>query len=239
MSFSTYSPLSSKRIFVSKYKYRPAVRLTTSARILLLVSGLTIAFVALVVWLKVPANPQAPRIGDALLGVAIIGSARLLPLLLLTTMVVFLLWMQRANKNVRALGAQGIRCTPGWAVGWWFVPIATLFKPYQAMREIYQASDPGAGPASWAGRPAGLVGAWWAAWLGTGVSLVVLQDAAEAHPGAVLVVSASLLLVAAVLASQVIKKVLDGQQRLAAARRDEDTPMSQPDPDETDGAAEP
>lgn len=32
--------------------------------------------------------------------------------------------------------------TPGWAAGWFFVPFANLFKPYRAMREIYQASDP-------------------------------------------------------------------------------------------------
>jgi len=30
--------------------------------------------------------------------------------------------------------------TPGWAVGWNFIPIATLWKPYQAIRQIWQAS---------------------------------------------------------------------------------------------------
>lgn len=39
--------------------------------------------------------------------------------------------------------------TPGWAVGWFFVPIANLFKPYQVVAEIYRASDPSADPDYW------------------------------------------------------------------------------------------
>jgi Domain of unknown function (DUF4328) len=57
--------------------------------------------------------------------------------------VLFCVWIHRANRNARALGARGMEFTPGWAAGWFFVPIANLFKPYEAMREIYQASDPG------------------------------------------------------------------------------------------------
>ena len=36
--------------------------------------------------------------------------------------------------------------TPGWSVGWFFVPIMNPWKPFQAMREIWQASaEPGNG----------------------------------------------------------------------------------------------
>ena len=55
--------------------------------------------------------------------------------------------------------------TPGWCAGWFFVPIMNLFRPYQAVKEIYQASDPECGPHDWQGRGAGLVGLWWALWI--------------------------------------------------------------------------
>jgi hypothetical protein len=60
--------------------------------------------------------------------------------LFIVTGIVFLTWIHRANRNARALGAEGMRFTPGWSVGWYFVPIMSLWKPFQAMREIWQAS---------------------------------------------------------------------------------------------------
>ena len=57
--------------------------------------------------------------------------------------VLFCIWIYRANYNARQLGATDMQFSPGWAVGWNFIPIANLWKPYQAMREIWQASaDP-------------------------------------------------------------------------------------------------
>ena len=67
----------------------------------------------------------------------------------ITCIVLYCVWVYRANKNARALGALGMKHTPGWCVGWFFVPIANLFMPYQAVREIYQASDPKADLSSW------------------------------------------------------------------------------------------
>lgn len=87
------------------------------------------------------------------------------PLSLLTA-ILFLVWVNRANKNARALGAQGMQFTPGWCVGWFFVPIMNLFKPFQAIREIFQASDPAAGPTNWHLKgSSGVVGLWWGLWL--------------------------------------------------------------------------
>jgi hypothetical protein len=60
----------------------------------------------------------------------------------LTTIVAFLMWVHRAHRNLPVLGATGLEFTPRGAVGWYFVPIANLFKPYQCMREIYNASYP-------------------------------------------------------------------------------------------------
>jgi len=80
------------------------------------------------------------------------------------TGITFLVWIHRANRNARALGAEDMRFTPGWAVAWYFVPIMSFWKPFQAMREIWQAS---AEPGNWrAVQAPALLGWWWALYLG-------------------------------------------------------------------------
>src|SRR5262249_38362226 len=77
--------------------------------------------------------------------------------------VIFCVWIYRANYNARQLGATGMKFSPGWAVGWYFIPIANLWKPYQAMCEIWQAS---AAPASWQHQTRGsILQLWWAFFL--------------------------------------------------------------------------
>jgi hypothetical protein len=64
----------------------------------------------------------------------------------ITTTIAFASWTYRANYNARQLGATGMKFTSRWAAGWYFVPIANLFKPYRSMKEIWQASTK---PTSW------------------------------------------------------------------------------------------
>lgn len=78
--------------------------------------------------------------------------------LYLVTVVVFSVWIYRANYNVRQLGAEGLRFTPGWSVGWYFIPVFSLWKPYQAMKEIWKAS---ANPARWHEQQRGTILPWW------------------------------------------------------------------------------
>lgn len=74
--------------------------------------------------------------------------------------VLFLKFLGRTNHNATALGARGLSATPGWTIGYFFVPILNLFKPYQVLQEIWKASDPDAGDRS---DPPGspLIGWWW------------------------------------------------------------------------------
>lgn len=87
----------------------------------------------------------------------------------LGTIVVFCLWIHRASGNLRPLGARELSFSPGWAVGWWFVPIMQLFRPYQVMAEIWKASDPETPsdqPTAWVGTSGTpVLGFWWATWL--------------------------------------------------------------------------
>jgi hypothetical protein len=85
----------------------------------------------------------------------------------LATYFLLLRWVFRANHNARQLGATGMRFTPGWCVGWFFVPGLNLWKPYQAMKEIWKASK---NPANWeaqCGNP--ILGCWWFFWICSGL----------------------------------------------------------------------
>jgi len=83
------------------------------------------------------------------------------------TSVVFLKWVHRANLNCRGFGAQGMKYTPGWSVGYYFIPILNLFRPYQVMKEIWKASK---NPVAWQVQEgSALLGWWWALWLISGV----------------------------------------------------------------------
>lgn len=110
------------------------------------------------------------------LAFVLIGLVGILHLLLyVPTIVFFLVWLHRAYKNLAALRASYLEYTPGWAVGWWFVPFANLVKPYQVMSELWSASDPDFDPdaqfvSNTIGAPA-FVGAWWALFIISNVSL--------------------------------------------------------------------
>jgi hypothetical protein len=99
------------------------------------------------------------------------------------TSVAFCFWIHRACRNLPALGATGLRFSPGWAVGWFFVPVWSFVRPYQVMSELWRASDPKAGIAAGDGQPSravdgsywtrvpgsSLVGWWWGLFILMGV----------------------------------------------------------------------
>ena len=77
--------------------------------------------------------------------------------------VVFLVWLYRASDNARALGARDMMVSPGWAVGWYFVPLANLGMPYVTMRDLWKAS---ARPRDWQVENAPVtIALWWACWI--------------------------------------------------------------------------
>jgi hypothetical protein len=83
----------------------------------------------------------------------------------LIAVIAFCMWIHRATSNGPALGGSQLRFTSGWAVGWFFVPIANLIRPYQAVSEVWRTSDPQVGLTTAEQRAtmkvSPLVGAWW------------------------------------------------------------------------------
>lgn len=53
----------------------------------------------------------------------------------IATAIFFLIWLYRVYGNLRSLGASTVEYTPGWAVGWFFVPLANLVIPYKIVHE--------------------------------------------------------------------------------------------------------
>jgi len=77
----------------------------------------------------------------------------------------FLFWVYRVADHMQVMTVSGEgppRFTPGWAVGWWFVPFANLWQPMQVMRELWHRSHPVGSKASCIGA---LTIIWWLTWI--------------------------------------------------------------------------
>jgi serine/threonine protein kinase len=76
----------------------------------------------------------------------------------LITGIFFLKWIYRANLNCRGFGAEGMSFSSGWSIGFYFIPILNLFKPYQAMKEIWKVSSD---PLNWKSEKISDILLWW------------------------------------------------------------------------------
>jgi hypothetical protein len=83
-------------------------------------------------------------------------------------------WTYRAMNNIREMGYK-TSVAPGWAVGWYFVPIASLWMPFSGMAQIWRGSVTGA-PLGAARLPSSMR-IWWATWLfGNWLSWIAFQS---------------------------------------------------------------
>src|SRR5262249_54962573 len=90
----------------------------------------------------------------------------LLAMVSIATIVMWCVWQFCAQSNLRPLGAANLRYSPGWAVGWWFIPFAWFVVPFLTVRELWKASDPEGGSVGWQmAKTTPLLGIWWAGWL--------------------------------------------------------------------------
>ncbi len=149
-------------------------------------------------------------------------------LVYVVTAIAFLMWVYRMNKNCHHFGAHDMEFTSGWAVGWFFIPIANLWKPYQVMKEIWQVSTD---PFSWqVEESSGVVSFWWGVWIVANLvstfstqlfsmapTLPVLKTAAMIGIGADV-----LILLACVAALILVTKLTDLQLALVWGKKRED-----------------
>jgi len=82
------------------------------------------------------------------------------------TAIIFMVWIYQAMARAREL-TPALTITPGWAVGWFFVPVASLWMPYGVMTEIVDGS--GNSAPAYTERTRTLIGWWWGAWIARSV----------------------------------------------------------------------
>ena len=75
-------------------------------------------------------------------------------------------WIYRTSRNAHAL-YPAMTVTPGWAVGWFFVPIANLWKPFQAVSETWQVSADPHAPEAVPIPP--VLRIWWGCWIASSI----------------------------------------------------------------------
>jgi hypothetical protein len=89
----------------------------------------------------------------------------------------FLLWLHRAYANLKTVRGVDTAFTPGWAVGYWFIPIVNLVRPYQIVKELWTKAH-----LATTGTSSARVSLWWAAYLGAGVAArLTASFASTAH----------------------------------------------------------
>ena len=77
--------------------------------------------------------------------------------------ILILKWLYRANYNVKQLGAKDMEFTPGWSIGYYFIPIVNLWKPFQAMKELWKTS---VNPTNWQSlKSPSTIALWWGLWI--------------------------------------------------------------------------
>jgi hypothetical protein len=231
---------------MTTYSYRPPGQLARGLQILLAITGgLTLisdAWVAAVLRsgtfvLHMPQARAGTADAPSWSGTTLPGVAQLPGAVGLATAIVWLVWQHQATANLWARRYPGLKTRPGWAVGWWFIPVASLWMPLVTMLELDRRSTPDGSRRS----ASPLLGWWWAVYVGVvvpviglvAVAMPKLVDAlqrlpngngpvdvdvsAAAHAGAPWVLAYGIVYaVAAALAILVVRRIDDAQRAFAA-----------------------
>ncbi len=124
------------------------------------------AFMDIRVWQKVKTGifyeSEASAISNQYLDIQLYYRVPMM-ILFIISFILVLTWIYRANKNSHALGAINMKYSPLGSIGWYFVPIVNFFKPYRAMKEIYQTS---VSSRDWENtHVSGYIWLWWSTWV--------------------------------------------------------------------------
>jgi hypothetical protein len=143
--------------------------------------------------------------------------------------VAFMIWLFTARLNCDNLGGNA-SWTPGWAIGGWLLPVASLYIPYKVVLDVREASETDEPDESAPRLRRAPVGLWWAAFivmsvLGAIDGVVQTEASTKATlpsllDGRTLVYGATVLevvstIVCAVLACLVVLRITRAQRRTA------------------------
>lgn len=141
-------------------------------RLLLVYLGLVVlesaACVAVIAALSGPADAdltglQRSAASSGLLTQSYSGYAQVA--VFLATAVLFLRLLYKAVQRARGFAVPFSYVSPGWAVGYWFVPLLNLYRPFQVVKALLAACAQEAGPNAKPAAGEQLLSAWWAMFL--------------------------------------------------------------------------
>jgi hypothetical protein len=108
-----------------------------------------------------PVTSSSSAAGPAIEMFGIIAAA-VYTIAFLVAAILVLTWIHLVNRNAH-LFADDMSVSPGWNVGFFFVPLLTWWKPFVGIRETWQVSQ---SPSQWRDVPVpAFLRWWWACWL--------------------------------------------------------------------------
>lgn len=110
----------------------------------------------------------------------------------LTITVIKMFWIYRINKNTHEITSKTMEFSPGWAVGWHFIPFAALWQPYLVYSELYRANRD---PENWKTQKAPpIILIWWIFTIVSEISGMIITVASKDGGEIPLITSAVMLL---------------------------------------------
>lgn len=172
-----------------------------------------------------------PSPDEMILAFALMGVYFLVLSVYLVTIVTFLIWLHCSYKNLLAFGANGLKASPGWAVGYWFIPILNLFKPLFIVNEVWNNSDyrqGGTHRISYSNTSSPkLHTSWWFAWIVSNVSdrigsrmILNPSDSTTAYSGHLIIILSEIAsILAAFCLIKIVANITQRQEANAANQR--------------------
>lgn len=160
-------------LYTSHLPYRSPKGLAKTVKILLVILSVLALLSILGCFIEIAyyssLDSTYPSDEDYLIGGGVSGIVGIFIFLTyIGTVISFSMWIFRIYKNLPVLTTAKMRMSPGWAVGWYFIPFANLFMPYIGMKDAWNACsrDTRFDNYLWGERKgASLVKWWWAMWL--------------------------------------------------------------------------
>lgn len=200
---------------------------------ILVQAALVIAILASLLTLILPISMMTASVNYSLgatigmFGLAATVAALAIGLAGLACIVLIPIWTWRAQANLWAANLSGLTIGAGWAAAAWFVPVANLFVPLAAMKQLYNRSM---GESEYQQADGiGMVTSWWAfalAWLFVFMVMLIMAFFPLILPGAFVTMpamgEAGLVFFAAILqigASVYLFRIVAAVTRAQAAGR--------------------
>lgn len=145
-------------------------------------------------------------------------------LLYITTVVFFLVWLHRANSNLKAFNPWiRLEHTAGWAVGSFFIPFVNLVVPYHAVREVWRKSLPPDEVNVAETSPPASFPLWWLFWLASSFAgnisfRVTFTENVSTQTATIISIAASALSIVAAFFCYTVVGAIDEKQEAAAAK---------------------